>query len=103
MNIFSIKCKIGNLQLAIETTLNVGNHIISTYNFEAPQDYSDIIVILGKHSGLPKDFASELTNTTRFRNRLVHLYWEVDTSRDYNIIQTKLCDFEDFKRHVLPF
>lgn len=30
------------LQLAIETTLNIGNHIISTHNFEAPQDYSDI-------------------------------------------------------------
>ncbi|MGI6492910.1 MAG: DUF86 domain-containing protein [Pelotomaculum sp.] len=33
------------LQLAIETTLNIGNHIISTYNFEAPKDYSDIFTI----------------------------------------------------------
>lgn len=91
------------LQLAIETTLNIGNHIISAQNFEAPQDYSEIFLILGKHNVLPKDFADELTNMARFRNRLVHIYWEVDTLRVYNIIQTKLGDFEDFMRHVLAF
>lgn len=91
------------LQLAIETTLNIGNHIISTYNFEAPQDYSDIFLILGKHNVLPKEFADELANMARFRNRLVHVYWEVDISRVYNIIQTKLGDFEDFKRYILAF
>lgn len=91
------------LQLAIETTLNIGNHIISTHNFEAPQDYSDIFKILGKHNILPKDFAGELTNMARFRNRLVHVYWEVDIERVYNIIQTKLDDLESFKRYILSF
>ncbi len=91
------------LQLAIETTLNIGNHIISTHNLEAPQDYADIFVILYKHNILPKNFADELTNMARFRNRLVHLYWEVDTPRVYNIIQTKLSDFEKFKNCILEF
>ena len=91
------------LQLAIETTLNIGNHIISTHNFEAPQDYADIFIILSKHSILPKNFAEELNNMARFRNRLVHVYWEVDTSRVYNIIQSKLGDFEIFKRYIKEF
>jgi uncharacterized protein YutE (UPF0331/DUF86 family) len=91
------------LQLAIETTLNIGNHIISTHNFEAPQDYADIFIILSKHSILPKNFAEELNNMARFRNRLVHVYWEVDTSRVYNIIQSKLGDFEKFKRYITEF
>lgn len=91
------------LQLAIETTLNIGNHIISTHNFEAPQDYSDIFNILGKHNILPNDFAGVLTNMARFRNRLVHVYWEVDTERVYNIIQTKLDDLESFKGFILAF
>ncbi len=91
------------LQLAIETTLNIGNHIISTHNFEAPQDYADIFIILNKHDILPKNFADELNNMARFRNRLVHVYWEVDTPRVYNIIQTKLGDFEKFKRCILEF
>lgn len=91
------------LQLAIETTLNIGNHIISIHNFEAPKDYSDIFIILGDHGVLPKGFAKELTNMARFRNRLVHIYWEIDTSRVYTIIQTKLKDFEDFKGYILKF
>ena len=91
------------MQLAIETTLNIGNHIISTHNFEAPQDYSDIFNILGKHNILPNDFAGVLTNMACFRNRLVHVYWEVDTERVYNIIQTKLGDLEDFKGYILAF
>jgi len=91
------------LQLAIETTLNIGNHIISTHGFEAPQDYSDIFLILGKHNVLPDTFAGELTNMARFRNRLVHIYWDLDTSRVHNIIQTKLGDFEDFKRYIMRF
>ncbi|TEB08789.1 DUF86 domain-containing protein [Pelotomaculum propionicicum] len=50
-----------------------------------------------------KSFADELTNMARFRNRLVHLYWEVDTPRVYYIIQTKLSNFEKFKHCVLEF
>ncbi|HOV79686.1 MAG TPA: DUF86 domain-containing protein [Bacillota bacterium] len=91
------------LQLAIETTLNIGNHIISAHNFEAPQDYSDIFLILGKHNILPGSFAEELANMALFRNRLVHVYWEVDTKRVYNIIQKRLGDFEDFKRYLIAF
>jgi len=91
------------LQLAIETTLNIGNHIISTYGYEAPQDYADIFIILSKHNVLPKDFAEELTNMARFRNRLVHVYWDIDISRVYNLIQTKLDDFEKFKHHIVAF
>lgn len=91
------------LQLAIETTLNIGNHLISALSFEAPQDYADIFLILGKNKVLPQDFASELTNMARFRNRLVHVYWEIDTARVYGIIKTKLEDFEKFKGYVLAF
>ncbi|MCL6639266.1 MAG: DUF86 domain-containing protein [Firmicutes bacterium] len=91
------------LQLAIETTFNTGNHILSTHNFEAPKDYSDIFLILGRHNVLPDGFAAGPANMARFRNRLVHLYRDIDTARVYTIIQTKLGDFEEFKRHVLEF
>lgn len=91
------------LQLAIETTLNIGNHIIATHDFEAPQDYSDIFIILSKHNILPQHFAEELIHMARFRNRLVHIYWDIDPARVYKIIQTKLEDFKAFKRYILTF
>ncbi len=91
------------LQLAIETTLNIGNHIIATHDFEAPQDYLDIFIILSNHNILPRHFAEELTHMARFRNRLVHIYWDIDPDRVYKIIQTKLGNFEAFKRYILAF
>jgi uncharacterized protein YutE (UPF0331/DUF86 family) len=33
---------------------------------------------------------------TRFRNRLVHIYWEVDDNELYQILQTRLDDFRQF-------
>ncbi|MDN5277409.1 MAG: hypothetical protein PWR01_1374, partial [Clostridiales bacterium] len=37
----------------------------------------------------------------RFRNRLVHLYWDVDAQMIYDIIQNRLGDFEKFAQIVL--
>ncbi|MBS1250816.1 MAG: hypothetical protein MAG431_02412 [Chloroflexi bacterium] len=34
------------------------------------------------------------------RNRLVHLYWEVDESILYTILQNDLDDFDQFKAYV---
>lgn len=42
-------------------------------------------------------------NMARFRNRLVHIYLEVDRVMVYNIIQTRLTDYIDFKRYILAF
>jgi uncharacterized protein YutE (UPF0331/DUF86 family) len=32
----------------------------------------------------------------RFRDRLVHLYWDVDIAEVWKIIQTRLNDFEKY-------
>lgn len=36
----------------------------------------------------------------KFRNVLLHLYVEVDTTRVYHYIQSNLADFETFAHHV---
>jgi uncharacterized protein YutE (UPF0331/DUF86 family) len=35
-----------------------------------------------------------------FRNRLVHLYWDVDNARVYDYLQGSLADFDDFARAI---
>ncbi len=39
----------------------------------------------------------------RFRNRLVHLYWDVESEAVYEILQTRLDDFEQFKGYALAY
>lgn len=36
----------------------------------------------------------------RFRNRLVHLYWEVDDGEVYRILTTRLDDLERFLKEI---
>jgi uncharacterized protein YutE (UPF0331/DUF86 family) len=36
-----------------------------------------------------------------FRNRTVHLYWELDDDVVYDILQNNLGDFETFVDHIL--
>lgn len=91
------------LQLSIETTLNIGNHVISAFSLDPPQDYSDIFAILGKNNIIPADFAGKMANMARFRNRLVHIYWDIDTVLVYRYIRENIDDFEVFARHILVF
>ena len=39
----------------------------------------------------------------QFRNRLVHLYWDVDEEAIYDILQKDLGDFELFIRYILEY
>lgn len=91
------------LQLAIECCLNIGNHIIASEGLERPEDYAGIPRILEKRGIVQKDFADELVKMVKFRNRLVHLYWETDPREVYEILQTKTGDFQKFAECIVKY
>ena len=39
----------------------------------------------------------------QFRNRLVHLYWDVDAEIVYDLLQKDLEDFDTFARSIAGF
>ena len=65
-------------QVSVECCLDVSNHIIASEGFRAPKSYVESFEILTKQEILPQSFFSTLRQMAQFRNRLVHLYWEVD-------------------------
>jgi uncharacterized protein YutE (UPF0331/DUF86 family) len=89
------------LQVAVESCINAAHHIIASEGFRAPQDYYDAFVVLNEESVIPDEFLTTLREMVRFRNRLVHLYWEVDDDIVYDILRTNLNDFEVFAQYVL--
>jgi uncharacterized protein YutE (UPF0331/DUF86 family) len=88
------------LLLAIEACISVGNHIVSRKRLGIPGDYQDIFALLEKGGILPADFAAEMKKMARFRNRLVHVYWDMDLEQIYDIITTKRSDFETYAAHI---
>jgi len=92
-----------NFIIAIEAAIDMGNHIISQNGFRAPEDYADTFTVLGEYEVVDKQFVNELRNMARFRNRLVHIYWEVDDQQVYKIMQSNLGDFKTFLNSISSF
>lgn len=95
------------LHLAIETCINIGNRLISLIQFEkpvnAPETYADIFVQLRNLEIINPDFAERLVKMAKFRNRLVHLYWEVDVDTVYQILKENIADFKNFQQIMVDY
>jgi len=93
------------LQVAIECCINIGNRIISLAQFKepvsTPETYADIFIELGKVCKISPEFVNNLVKMVRFRNMLVHIYWEVNAEEVYNILQHHLADFDRFREIVI--
>lgn len=92
-----------NFQLAIESALDIGEIIISTRDFEKPEDYKDIILILQKNKIIPKEFAERFAKAASFRNILVHMYEEVDVRKLHDYLENNLEDFNEFAKFVTKY
>jgi uncharacterized protein YutE (UPF0331/DUF86 family) len=95
------------LHLAIESCLNIGNRLISILQFEipveTPETYADIFVSLYRMKILSKDLSDRMILMAKFRNRLVHLYWDIDRRELYRIIHEDISDFSKFQDAVVAF
>lgn len=85
-----------NLIVAIEGSIDICNHLISANTLKAPNDYADSFKILGETGVFEESFVQRLIEMARFRNRLVHIYWNLDDELIYTIICENLKDIEQF-------
>jgi uncharacterized protein YutE (UPF0331/DUF86 family) len=92
--------KIGNakyhLVIAIECCVDVANHIIASENLRFPKDNADSFRVLVEHGILDGSMQDPLAAMARFRNRLVHLYWDIEDARVYEYLRLSLEDLERF-------
>ncbi|CCC57949.1 type VII toxin-antitoxin system HepT family RNase toxin [Caloramator australicus] len=95
------------LQLAIETCINIGARIVLLEqfkrDFKSPETYSEIFEILSKIGFLDESFAKNLKNMAKFRNKLVHMYWEIDDEFVFYILQTNLSDIQKFLHFAMNY
>lgn len=91
------------LQLAIECLINIGNHIISDQGLRAPQDYADIFIVLSENSILLTEDVLTLKQMVQFRNRLVHVYWNIEPKVLWQIIQEELGDIKRCSQNLAKY
>jgi uncharacterized protein YutE (UPF0331/DUF86 family) len=87
-----------NLQLAIESILDVGQHIISSAGWEPPEDYAGVFATLREHGVLSDELYGRVRGMAGFRNLLVHEYAALDHSQVFQVLQDHLDDLESVAR-----
>ena len=83
--------KIGNAKyhivIAVECCIDIANHVIASENYRFPRDNADSFAVLVAEGILPGESREPLEAMARVRNRLVHLYWDVDDPRIHDYLQ----------------
>jgi uncharacterized protein YutE (UPF0331/DUF86 family) len=85
-----------SLQTSIEAMIDICNHIISRKSLGLPKTKADSFIILCQNNILSPDMQDTYTAMARFRNRVVHLYDEVDTGDVYQYLNEGIADFKSF-------
>lgn len=76
------------------------NHLAARLLNRAPSSYLECFEILGEEGIINEDLAQSLRQMARFRNLLIHRYWDVDDQRVLEIARTQLGDMELFLQAI---
>ena len=84
------------LLVAIEAALALCYHVSSRRLRKTPDDYAGCFAQLGEAGIIDTDLTARLRSMARFRNLLVHVYWDVDHQRVHTALQENLGELRDF-------
>lgn len=92
------------LLAAIEGVIALAHHLIAECAFETPERNVDSVEILVRE-GVVTDprLRENLAKMVRFRNLLVHRYWQVDPEAVWTILQENLGDLRTYCSQVAAF
>ncbi len=83
--------------IAIEAALSLCYHISAKSLKKVPQEYAECFVILEEAGIIPEVLSGNLQKMAKFRNKLIHLYWEIDYTMVWDFIQENL---DDLKKYI---
>ncbi len=89
------------LQIAIEAVIDVCGLMVIGLRLGLPGEEDDFFEKLEEAGVISRSMKQRLREMKGFRNLLVHEYGRVDDRIVYEMMQTKLGDFEEFKSTIL--
>ncbi len=84
------------MQNAIEACIDIASHVVSADRLGAPADHAHLFALLEGNRVISSTVAESMRQMTRFRNRIVHLYWDVDLDLVHEYLTQRLGDFDAF-------
>lgn len=88
------------VQGAIQICIDIANHLVASEGWAPARDFREAFTRLEEEGVLDTDLAGRLRDATGLRNRLVHLYDDVDDAVLAQESREGLPDFEAFARAI---
>ena len=88
------------LHLAIETCMDVADHIVADRRLRVPETGAESFEILAEAQLIPGELGHALALMVGFRNILVHDYARLDPSIVLRVLRDDLRDLERFREAV---
>lgn len=85
---------------AIEAVGGVCVHIAAKKFNKGVSAFGECFEVMEKEGALEKSLADKLRKMAKFRNKLIHRYWEIEDKNILEYARKDLSDFEDFIRSV---
>lgn len=89
------------LQVSIECVIDVCGLLVAGLRLGLPAEEDDLFEKLRQANVVSDEMRETLKRMKGLRNILVHEYARVDDGIVFEAVQTKLADFDEFKRQVL--
>jgi len=88
------------LHLAIETCMDVADHVVADRRLRVPETGAESFEILAEAGLLPTQLGNALGSMVGFRNILVHDYTKLDPEIVIRVLRTDLTDLDRFRKAV---
>lgn len=89
------------LQVTIECMIDICEHIAAKKRLGVPDSSADAIRFVYRSGYVPSVKTDTYVSMTRFRNRIVHLYHDLDEAEIYRILKDHLQDIREFIRDMI--
>ncbi len=88
---------------AIEAVGGICVHIVARKLGKGVNSLSECINILEKEEILDKELCSRLKKMVKFRNKLIHKYWDIDDKLVNEYAKNETDNFTDFIKEIKKF
>ncbi|NOQ35285.1 MAG: DUF86 domain-containing protein [Methylococcaceae bacterium] len=90
-----------NLTRAVQLSVDIATHIISTTNQAPPTTMAEAFLNLERVNIITPEIADKMRRAVGYRNVAVHNYDDINLSITYDIAQNNLDDFKQFIKQIL--
>ncbi len=91
------------LRRAIECIFDIGRHILAKSYGLKELEYKKIARTLGEKGVVSREYAVILLKIAGYRNRMVHMYYEISPAEMYDVVASNLSDLDAFIGQIVRF